>query len=163
MQHNNLDVQRFKVSDWYDIDPREENKEDLETLKSNIEWEKLYLRVPFFTYRHEGEIIMIYGMIYAGCGTYTPAIILSKHAKKYKISIIKLLYAYYNEYTRTDVRRLEAQCDVQDAEAIRLAKHFGFDIIGIRHMAAANWHDQVVLERLVLHDARKIGDFAYGG
>ena len=43
-----------------------------------------------------------------------------------------------------------------DKKAIRLAKHFGFSIIGIRHYATAEGHDQVILERLLCIDHRKI-------
>lgn len=71
---------------------------------------------------------------------------------------MELLYAYYNEYTNAkEIRRLEAKCDIEDPGAIRLARHFGFDIIGIRHNASAEGHDQVIMERLVNCDPRKIG------
>jgi len=50
---------------------------------------------------------------------------------------------------------MEAYCDIMDVKAVRLAKHFGFDVVGIRHNASAAGNDQVILERLTWCDIRK--------
>ena len=43
-------VERFKISDWYDIDPRPEAKDDLEAIKKEVIYNDVYTNgMPFFT------------------------------------------------------------------------------------------------------------------
>lgn len=150
-------IEKFKLEDWEEIEPREEVIPDLLAAKEETIFKEVYLNgMPFFTYRQDGKIIMIYGMLYEGCGTYVPSIIISKYINKYMKTAIKLLYEYYATYVGKNVRRLEAYCDIMDVKAIRLAQHFGFQIIGIRHHATAEGHDQAILERLTTCDPRKV-------
>lgn len=150
-------ITRFVESDWYEIEPREEARASLEAVKSECIFKETYLNgMPFFTYRQDGKVIMIYGIVYQGCGTYMPAVLPSKYIRKYAKTAIKLLFDYYAMYVPRNVRRLEAHCDIMDREAIRLAEHFGFSIIGIRHNASAEGHDQLIMERLVACDPRKV-------
>lgn len=151
-------VTKFVLSDWDDIEARTELIPALTSAKDEAVWKEVYTNgMPFFTYRENDVIIMIYGMIYAGSGTYIPTLVASKYIKKYAKTAIKLLYDYYATYVPIKVKRLEAYCDVTDSQALRLASHFGFSAIGIRHNATVDGHDQVILERLVSLDHRKVG------
>ena len=156
MQSNET-VERFKLQDWDDIEPREELKYQLAELKEDSKFYKEVwtMGMPFFTYRYKGEVLAIYGMTYHGAGTYVPSVILSKNIGVRVKTVFKLMQDYYAMYVARNARRLEASCDIMDEKAIRLAKHFGFSPIGIRHYASAEGHDQVIMERLVLVDPRK--------
>jgi hypothetical protein len=149
-------VDKFKVEDWYDIEPREEAAADLEAIKKETIFDDVYTNgMPFYTLRADGEIIVIYGFMYAGCGTYMPAVVAGKNIDKHTKKVIKLFYEYFATQVPRDCRRLEAYCDIMDEKALRLAKHFGFDVVGIRHNASADGHDQAILERLTRCDIRK--------
>lgn len=150
-------VDAFKLSDWDDINPREELKASLASLKKDVTYAEAYTRgMPFFTLRADDEIIVIYGMMYGGDGTFIPSVLPSKNMHKHAKKVIKLFYEYFATYVPRNARRLEAYCDIMDTKALTLAKHFGFDLIGIRHYASAEGHDQAILERLVLCDVRKV-------
>ena len=150
-------VTKFKISDWYDIEPREEAKDDLEAIKKEVIYNDVYTNgMPFFTLRYNNEIIVIYGFMYGGCGSYFPAVIAGKNMHKHLRKVIPLFYEYFATYVPRTCRRMEAYCDIMDTKALTLAKHFGFDIIGIRHCSSAAGHDQAILERLTLVDHRKI-------
>lgn len=150
-------VETFKLSDWDEIDPREELKPALESLKTDIVYADVFTKgMPFFTLRADGEIVVIYGMMYGGDGTFLPSVLPSKNMHKHLKKVIKLFYEYFATYVPRKARRLEAYCDIMDTKALTLAKHFGFDVIGIRHYASAEGHDQAILERLVLCDSRKV-------
>ena len=149
-------VDRFKVSDWDEIVPRPEAAADLENIKKEVIFNDVYTNgMPFFTLRADDEIIVIYGFMYEGCGSYMPAVIAGENLHKHVKKIIKLFYEYFATYVPSNCRRMEAYCDIMDEKAIRLAKHFGFEIVGIRHYATASGHDQAILERLTLPDPRK--------
>lgn len=150
-------LEEFKTEDWYEIEPREEAAADLEAIRNETIYEKAFTNgMPFFTLRSEGKIVVIYGFMYAGCGSYMPCVIASKDIYRHTKKVIKVFYEYFATYVPKDCRRLEAYCDIMDEKALRLAKHFGFDIVGIRHYASAEGHDQAILERLTLHEIRKV-------
>ena len=149
-------VDKFKLSDWKEIVPRKEAAADLEVIKSEVIFNDVYTAgMPFFTLRADEEIIVIYGFMYAGCGTFMPAVIAGENMHKHVKKVIRLFYEYFATYVPSNCRRMEAYCDIMDEKAIRLAKHFGFEITGIRHYATAEGHDQAILERLTLVDPRK--------
>lgn len=150
-------IEAFKLSDWDEIEPREELKAQLASLKKDVTYAEIYERgMPFFTLRADDEIIVIYGMMWGGDGTFIPAVLAGKNMHKHLRKVIPLFYEYFATYVPRKARRLEAYCDIMDTKAMTLAKHFGFDIIGIRHYASAEGHDQAILERLVLCDSRKV-------
>lgn len=151
-------IDAFKIQDWFDIDPRDEVAADLESIRQDVPFFKeIYTGgAPFFTLRYGDEIIMIYGFLYSGNGSYHPSLIPSKNISKHKKIAVKLIHEYFATYVPRTCRRLETYCDIMDTKAIRLAKHFGFDIIGIRHSASANGHDQAIMERLTFVDPRKV-------
>ena len=150
-------ITRFKTDDWYEIEPREEAAADLEAIRKEVIYNDVYTNgMPFFTVRADDEIIVIYGFIYAGCGSYMPCVIAGKNMHKHVRKVMALFYEYFATYVPKDCRRLEAYCDIMDEKALRLARHFGFDVVGIRHYASAAGHDQAILERLVLHEIRKV-------
>lgn len=149
-------VDKFKLSDWNEIKPRPEAAADLEVIKTEVIFNDVYTNgMPFFTLRADDEIIVVYGFMYAGNGTYMPAVIAGENLHKHVKKVIKLFYEYFATYVPRTCRRMEAYCDIMDEKAIRLAKHFGFEIVGIRHYATADGHDQAILERLTLVDPRK--------
>lgn len=149
-------VDKFKLSDWNEIVPRPEAAADLEAIKREVIFNDVYTNgMPFFTLRADDEIIVVYGFMYSGCGTYMPAVIAGENLHKHVKKVIKLFYEYFAVYIPRDCRRMEAYCDIMDEKAIRLAKHFGFEITGIRHYATAAGHDQAIMERLLLMDPRK--------
>lgn len=153
----NYTIERFKKEDWYEIEPRPEGKATLEAIRKEAIFNDVYTKgMPFFTLRADGEIIVIYGFMYGGCDTFHPAVIAGKNIRKHVIKVIKLFYDYFATYVPRSCRRMEAYCDIMDSKAMNLAKHFGFDVVGIRHNASAEGHDQAILERLVLIDHRKI-------
>ena len=149
-------LDRFKREDLYEIEPREELIEDLEAAKNEAIINDIYTNgMPFFTLRANGKIIVIYGFVYTGCGTYMPTVVASKYTHNHIRKVIQIFYDYFATYVPKDCRRLEAYCDIMDEKALRLAKHFGFDVVGIRHNASADGHDQAILERLTRCDIRK--------
>lgn len=149
-------VDRFKLSDWDEIKPRPEAAADLEVIKTEVIFNDVYTNgMPFFTLRADDEIIVVYGFMYAGNGTYMPAVVAGENLHKHVKKVIKLFYEYFATYVPANCRRMEAYCDIMDEKAIRLAKHFGFEIVGIRHYATADGHDQAIMERLLLMDPRK--------
>jgi hypothetical protein len=153
----NYSVERFKVSDWDEIDIREEAKADFEVSRREAVIKEVYTNgMPFFTLRADGKVIFIYGFMYGGMGTYHPAVMASKDLRKHTRKVIQLCYDYFATYVPSSCRRMEAFCDIMDTTAVNFAKKFGFNIIGIRHNATAEGHDQVILERLTLADPRKI-------
>lgn len=150
-------IEKFHTDHWYEIEPRPEAAADLEAIRKEIIFKEVYTGgMPFFTLRADGKIVVIYGFMYSGNGTYHPAVIASKDISKHKKKVIKLFYEYFATYVPRNCRRMETYCDIMDVKAVRLARHFGFDIIGIRHNASAAGHDQVILERLTTVDHRKI-------
>jgi hypothetical protein len=150
-------VERFKLSDWDDLVPRPEAAADFEVIKNEIIFKEAYTNgMPFFTLRYNGEIIVVYGFMYAGMGTYFPAVVAGCNMHKHVRKVLTLFYEYFATYVPRDCRRMEAYCDIMDVKAVTLAKHFGFDVVGIRHNATASGNDQVILERLVLMDPRKV-------
>ena len=151
-------VTRFKVQDWDEIVTRPEARESLESLKKEAIWEEVYTKgMPIFTYREDEGIVMIYGMLYMGCGTFMPVIVAGELMARHAKTVIKLLWQYYATYVPANARRLEAYCDIMDVKAVRLTERFGFTPIGIRHNSSVEGHDQVIMERLVNCDARKVG------
>lgn len=149
-------VDKFKPLDWHEIIPRPEAAADLEVIKREFIFKDAYTNgMPFFTLRADDEIIAIYGFMYEGGGSYMPAVIPGQNLHKHTKKVIKLFYEYFATYVPRDCRRMEAYCDIMDEKAIRLAKHFGFEIVGIRHYATAEGHDQAIMERLLLMDPRK--------
>lgn len=153
----NYKVERFKTSDWYEIDIREEAKADYELAKKEFIYKEAYTNgMPFFTLRADGKVVFIYGFMYGGMGTYHPTVMVSKDIRRHLRKMITLCYEYFATYVPRTCRRMEAYCDIMDEKAIALAKHFGFSIIGIRHNATAEGHDQVILERLTTIDHRKV-------
>lgn len=153
----NYRIDAFKISDWDEIEPREELKVSLENLKKEAVYADVYSKgMPFFTCRIDGKVVAIYGMLFGGEGTYMPSVLVCKDIDRYKKTVIKLFFDYFATYVPRMARRLEAYCDIMDKKAIRLAKHFGFEIVGIRHYASPEGHDQVIMERLVCSDVRKV-------
>lgn len=150
-------LERFKNEELFEIEPREELAKDLEAAQNEAILNDVYTNgMPFFTLRADGKIIVIYGFVYVGCGTYMPMVIASKYIHKHIRKVIQVFYEYFATYVPKDCRRLEAYCDIMDEKALRLARHFGFDIIGIRHYASARGNDQAILEKMVLHEIRKV-------
>lgn len=150
-------ITKFKLSDLDEMDPREESVSDWQQLKKEKIYQEIYLKgMPFFTLRADGEVILIYGFMYAGCDTFVPSALFSKTASKHTKRILKSFYEYYGTYIPKSVRRLEVCCDIMDVKAIRFAQHFGFDIVGIRHGATPEGHDQALMERLMYYDVRKV-------
>lgn len=153
----NYSVEKFKVSDWDEIDIREEAKADFEAIKKETVFKEVYTNgMPFFTLRADGKVVFIYGFMYGGMGTYHPAIMASKDLRRHIRKVVELCYEYFATYVPRSCRRMEAYCDIMDSKANALAKHFGFDVIGIRHNATAEGHDQMILERLTTVDHRKV-------
>lgn len=152
----NYTIERFKTSDWDEINVREEALADFELTRKEIIFNEIFTNgAPFFTLRYKGKVIFIYGISYGGMYTYYPCVIADKEAKNHTCKITKAIYDYFAFYVPKSCRRLEAYCDIMDKKAVRLAKHFGFSIIGIRHYATAKGHDQVIMERLTCMDPRK--------
>lgn len=152
----NYSVERFKPSDWEEIEVRPEAAADFVLTKTELIWKEVCTNgMPFFTLRADGKVIFIYGFTYGGMYTYHPAVIMSKDAVKHVKKIVTLCYEYFATYVPRTCRRMESYCDIMDTKAVAFAKHFGFDVIGIRHNATAEGHDQVILERLTTVDHRK--------
>lgn len=150
-------ITKFKTEDFKEIDVRKEAKADFDIMSKEIIYNEIFTNGnPFFTVRYNNEVIAIYGFSYGGMGTYFPCVVASKNLHKHVFKIVKLFYEYFALYVPKTCRRLEAYCDIMDKKAIRLAEHFGFSITGIRHYASAEGHDQVILERLMCMDHRKI-------
>ena len=150
-------IERFKISDWDELDVREEARADFNMIRKEIIFGEVYTNcAPFFTLRYNGKVLACYGFSYGGMGTYFPCICADKELKNHAIKIVKLFYDYFAVYVPKDCRRMEAYCDVTDKKAMRLAKHFGFSIIGIRHYATAEGHDQAIFERIMCFDHRKM-------
>lgn len=152
----NYTVDKFKTSDWNEVEVRPEAQDDFELTKKEMIYKEVFTNgAPFFTFRCNGEVMAIYGFSYGGMYTYYPFIIASKYLYKHTRKMVELIYDYFAFYVPKSCRRLEAYCDIMDKKAVRLAQHFGFSIIGIRHYASANGHDQVIMERLMNMDPRK--------
>lgn len=150
-------IERFKVSDWDEIDIREDAKADFDLMRKELIFKEVYTNgMPFFTLRADGKVVFIYGFMYGGMGTYHPAVMASKDLHKHTRKVVQLCYDYFATYVPRSCRRMEAYCDIMDTRAVALAKRFGFDVIGIRHNATAEGHDQVILERMTSVDPRKI-------
>ena len=150
-------VDKFKHADLHEIEVRDELIEDLEAAKNEAIINDMYTNgMPFFTLRADGKIIVIYGFVYTGCGTYMPTVVASKYTYQHRRKVIQVFYDYFATYVPHNCRRLEAYCDIMDEKALRLARHFGFDLIGIRHNASARGNDQAILEKMTLHDIRKV-------
>jgi len=152
----NYTITRFKVSDWDEIDVRDEAKADFDMIRKEIIFNEIFTNAaPFYTLRCDNKVIFIWGISYGGMYSYFPCIVASKEAGKHARKIRNLIYDYFAFYVPKTCRRLEAYCDIMDKKAVRLAQYFGFSIIGIRHYASAEGHDQVILEKLMLMDPRK--------
>ena len=152
----NYSIEKFKISDWEEIDVRDEAKADFEVLKHEIIYNEIFTNgAPFFTFRCDNKVLAIYGFSYGGMYTYYPCIVADKELHKHTRKMVELIYDYFAYYVPKNCRRLEAYCDIMDKKAIRLAQHFGFSIIGIRHYASAEGHDQAIMERLTFTDPRK--------
>lgn len=150
-------ITRFVTEDFNNIDVREEYKPDFDIMKTELIFNEIFTNgALFFTLRYNTEIIAIYGFSYGGLGTYFPCVVMSKQGHKHVRKIVKCFYEYFALYVPTNCRRMEAYCDIMDKKAIRLASFFGFSIIGLRHYATAKGHDQIILERLLCMDHRKI-------
>lgn len=144
-------ITKLKDSDFFKIEVRPELQKELDLLKSKKELRAVYFNYsPFFALKDEADtsVIMIYGMISNGFGTYTPMLLPSASLDKHKLLVIKCIYDYVQKYVGNDIRRFEASCDVTDKTAIRFAKWFGFETIGIRRDATCSGSDQLILERL---------------
>lgn len=150
-------IERFKKSDWDEIEVRDEASADFNIIKKEVIFNEIYTNgAPFFTLRYDNKVLACYGISYGGLGTYFPCICASKDLYKHKIKMIKLFYDYFATYIPKNCRRLEAYCDIMDEKAMRLARHFGFEIIGIRHYASAEGHNQAIFERIMCFDHRKM-------
>lgn len=150
-------VERFKVSDWKEIEVRDEARADFEVTTKEVIFNEIFTNgAPFFTVRYNGKVIACYGFSYGGMGTYFPCICADKTLYKHAKKMVKLFYEYFATYVPRNCKRLEAYCDIEDKKAMNLAKHFGFSIIGIRHNATVEGHDQAIFERLTTIDHRKM-------
>ena len=115
----NYSIEAFKLSDWKDIEPREELRAQLEDIKKEILYIDIFTKgMPFFTLRADGEIIVIYGMLWGGSGTYVPSVIAGKNIKKHLRKVIQIFYEYFATYVPRTCRRMEAHCDIMDTKAI---------------------------------------------
>ena len=152
----NYSVDRFKVSDWDELEVRDEAKDDFELIKKEVIFNEVFTNgAPAFTLRCNGKALAVYGFSYGGMYTYYPFIVADKELHKHTRKLVALIYEYFSVYVPKNCRRLEAYCDIMDKKAVRLAQHFGFSIIGLRHYASAKGHDQVIMERLTFTDPRK--------
>lgn len=150
-------IEQFNPKHWNEVEPRPEAAADLEAIKKEVIFKEIFTGgMPFFTLRYKGEIIVIYGFMYSGNGTFHPAVIAGKNIHKHVKKVVTLFYEYFATYVPRSCRRMETYCDIMDTKAVRLAQHFGFVPIGIRHNASAEGHDQIIFERLTNVDHRKI-------
>ena len=150
-------IERFKITDWDEIEVREEARADFEIIKKEVIYGEIYTNgAPFFTVRYNGKVIAVYGFSYGGMGTYFPCICADKELYKHSVKMVKLFYDYFAYYVPVTCKRMEAYVDVTDKKAMKLAQHFGFSIIGIRHYATAEGHDQAIFERIMCFDHRKM-------
>ena len=150
-------IEKFKTSDWDEIEVRDEALADFNIIKKEMIYKEIYNNgAPTFTLRYNEKVLAIYGFSYGGMGTYFPYVCADKELYKHTKKMVKLFYEYFAKYIPTACKRMEAYVDITDKKAMRLAQHFGFSIIGIRHYATAEGHDQAIFERIVCCDHRKM-------
>lgn len=132
-----------------DYEPREVQVKELEHLKKYMEHQHLWCHVlPIFTLFADDKPVMLYGMSNNGFGTYTVMVFASEGVDKCTHTMVRCLYKYVEDFVGSDVRRFEAHVSMIDEPAKRLAKFFGFELIGIRRQATPNGDDQGIYERL---------------
>ena len=142
-------ITRFKPEHLELIEVRDEQKADIEFIRTNPAYKAMYTTEMITnTLWYNDTPIFIYGFHNSGIGTYVPMVIAHKELRKHKFATIKAVYKYYDEYVMNDLRRFEAYVNLDDFTALRFAKWFGFAIIGIRHQASIGGCDQAILERL---------------
>lgn len=139
----------FQEEDLRKVCKYENQIEEIEYVQGNPIELEIYNSTPKFrTLLYNDEIVCIFGCPYGGYRTYIPALIPGQCMKRHLRRVITFLYKYFLTHIPMDVQRLEAAIDAEDKVALRFAQYFGFDIIGLRHQACVNGHDQVVVERL---------------
>lgn len=105
-------------------------------------------KAPVFTLFYNDKPIMIYAMFPDLMGTYIVTVYAGKGMDKHVHAMVRCIYKYVDEFVGDDVRRFEAYTACTDKQTLRLAKFFGFEIVGFRRQAGADGSDQVILERL---------------
>jgi len=140
---------RLKLEHLHKINVRDAYLADVEFLKQNKGMQDVYLKgSPFFTLFHNDDIIMIYGCHNSGFGTYIPLFLPSNNIRKHSFAVTNAVFDYVQECVGPDVRRFEAVCNISDETAVRFAKWFGFEVVGIKRQSSAAGEDQLLLERL---------------
>lgn len=142
-------IEKFKMEHLDTYVPREVQKRDLEHLKLYSQHQHLWCHsLPIFTLFADETPVMIYGMANNGFGTYNVMVFAAEGVDKCTHAMVRCLYKYVDEFVGDDVKRFEAHVSMADKEANRLARFFGFELIGIRRDAAPNGEDQGIYERL---------------
>ena len=140
--------ERFNLKHFTYFEPRKEQECDFFYVK-NDRTHLEYFRLRGVTLLHNAKTIAVLSFVDAGFGTYIPLLLVSKHAIKHKVALVKFIYEYFEKYIDSGVRRIEALIDAEDPTALRFVKLFGFDIIGIKHCSSIKGGDQIIVERLV--------------
>lgn len=142
-------IKRFQIEHIDQLDIRDELKAEAYHIRDNKMYHDVYLKgFPFYTLFHEDQALMIYGFHNGGTGTYMPLVLISKHAAKHKFVLIRTIFKYATETLGSDARRIEANVCATDKNAIRFAKLFGFEMIGLRRCATIKGEDEIIFERL---------------
>lgn len=130
------------------IDPRAEQLDDVLFIRRHPSLVKRFTDEAM-TLVCDGSPIAIIAITPLGFGSYMPIMITSRLAIKYKLSVVKCIYEYFERYVPIDVKRVEALVNVSDTTALRFVKLFGFDIIGIKHCSSRTGEDQIIVERMI--------------
>lgn len=142
-------IRKFKRAYLDDFEPREIGKADIEFLKQqltdSVSWAD---KSPIMTLFADEKPIVIYAMFPSGTGTYLITVLAGKDVDKHVFRVVRCLYKYVEDFVGDDVRRFEAHCNPLDKQTLRLAKFFGFEVVGYRRQAGVDESDQVILERL---------------
>lgn len=142
-------VVKFKEEHFNNFDVRDEQRADLECLQAHPEWKRIWEgELPMFTLFYNDKPIMIYGMQNSGIGTYFPQAFVGKGIYKHARAVIRCMYDYVETFVGKDARRLEACVAVDDKQAQRFVKFFGFEPVGYRRQSTVEGKDQIIYERL---------------
>ena len=139
----------FKMEHLDELDQRDQQKDDIKYFKKYAYIQSYWYKAnPMMTLMYEGKPIFILGIQNGGLGTYFPIVFASKNMDKHVRHVVRFIYKYVDDFVGTDVRRFEAYISSLDPEAGRLARFFGFEMVGIRRQAGLHEEDQIIYERL---------------
>lgn len=143
-------IENLKKEHFDKIKVRPELQKELEAIRQSQALMNVYLKQGRFLtlFNSDSEIVMIYGMINSGFGTYIPMVLPGSILDKHKFSVVRCIYKYVDTYVGPDVRRFEVTVTVGDDTALKFAKWFGCEIAGLRRQSSCTGEDQLILERL---------------